>query len=258
MTGIVTTDWRGPETPAAKGRIQDLDARLRIVIAVAFSVLVVAMNSLPALIAAVAGASALAVLARLPTRPTLRRMLAVDAFILVILIFLPFTVPGRSVFSVGPLTATAEGVHQAIEIVLTTNAIVLALLALVGTIEPVTLGHALFRLGVPDKLVQMLLLTVRYISVLHQEYARLRLAMTARAFRARGTLHTWRSLGWLFGMLLARSFERAERILAAMKCRGFAGHLQLIDASAPGVADYRFGLAAGAALVVLAAVEAIA
>jgi cobalt/nickel transport system permease protein len=30
-------------------------------------------------------------------------------------------------------------------------------------------------------------------------------------------------------MLLVRSFERAERVLEAMKLRGFSGHLPMID-----------------------------
>jgi cobalt/nickel transport system permease protein len=53
--------------------------------------------------------------------------------------------------------------------------------------------------------------------------------MRARAFVARADRHTWRSFGWLIGMLLVRSFERSERIVAAMKCRGFDGRFHLID-----------------------------
>jgi cobalt/nickel transport system permease protein len=53
--------------------------------------------------------------------------------------------------------------------------------------------------------------------------------MKARAFWPRSDLHTWRSLGYLIGMLLVRSLERAERILKAMKCRGFDGRLHSGD-----------------------------
>ena len=66
-------------------------------------------------------------------------------------------------------------------------------------------------------------MTVRYIEVLGREYRRLRTAMAVRGFRMRCSLHTWRSLGHLFGMLFARSFDRAARIGAAMRCRGFDG-----------------------------------
>jgi cobalt/nickel transport system permease protein len=104
------------------------------------------------------------------------------------------------------------------------------LMVLVGTLEPVTLGHALHRLRTPETLVHLLMFTVRYISVLHQEYQRLRGAMKVRSFRLRNSLHTYKSIGYLVGMMLVRSVDRSERILAAMKCRGFTGAIPLLDA----------------------------
>ncbi len=258
MSELVTTDWRGADAEAVTGLVQGVAPSLRVVLAAVFAVAVVAMSKLPALLAALAIAAALAAAARLPAGPTVRRVLAMDTFMLLILLFLPFSVPGQPLFAVGPLVASVDGVHQAVQIVLTANAIVLALLALVGTIEPVAFGHALSRLRVPAKVVFLLLFTVRYIAVLHREYARLRLAMKARAFKAKGNVHTWRSLGWLFGMLLVRSFERSERILAAMKCRGFTGRYHVIDTPSFGPADRLFGACAGLVLIALAAAEVMA
>jgi cobalt/nickel transport system permease protein len=255
MTGLATTDCRGGDTHGAAGIVQRIDPRLRIILAAGFAILTVALSTLPALFAALAGAAMLAILARLPPMMTARRMAGMEGFMLVVLAFLPFTVPGQVLVEIGPLTATAAGISRAIEIVLTANAIVLACLALVGTIEPVVLGHALARLRVPDKIVQMLLFTVRYIALLDEEFARLRLAMRARAFQACGTMHTWRSFGWLFGMLLVRSFERAERILEAMKCRGFAGRYHVIDATRYGTVDLHFAVSVGFALTAIALIE---
>jgi cobalt/nickel transport system permease protein len=81
----------------------------------------------------------------------------------------------------------------------------------------------------PRKLVHLFLLSVRYIGVLFQEYQRLRMAMRARAFVAASNRHTWRSFGWLLGMLLVRSLERSQRVLRAMKCRGFHDRLYLLS-----------------------------
>ena len=41
--------------------------------------------------------------------------------------------------------------------------------------------------------------------------------------------HSYRTFGYLVGMLLVRSFDRSERVLAAMKCRGFRGQYWLLD-----------------------------
>lgn len=255
MTELVTTDWRADTATLPLGRVQQIDARVRIVLAAAFALTAVALESLPLLVAATFAAAALAALARLPAAPTLKRMLGIDAFMIPILLLLPFTVPGEAAGAVGPWTVTVEGVHQAAKIVLTANAVVLALLALVGTIEPVRLGQALLGLGAPEKLARMLLLTARYVGVLHAEYARLRLAMRARAFRPASTLHTWRSIGYLFGMLLVRSFERAERISDAMKCRGFTSRFPTADFAPPSAGDWAFAAAVSAPLLLLVALE---
>ena len=174
-------------------------------------------------------ALALALNAGLGAGMLLRRLLLLEGLMLVLLVLLPFSVPGQTLWQLGPFEASQEGALQALIILLKANGVVLALLALVGTLEPVTLGHALARLRLPDKLVHLLLFTVRYLEVLNKEYVTLRQAMRVRGFRARSDRHSWRSLGWLMGMLLVRSLERARRIQAAMKCRGFSGRFYLLD-----------------------------
>ena len=95
-------------------------------------------------------------------------------------------------------------------------------------------------------------MTVRYIEVLGREYRRLRTAMVVRGFRMRFSLHTWRSLGHLFGMLFARSIDRAERIGAAMRCRGFNGAFPVLSEPAYTMRDAVFlGVAASALALIL-------
>lgn len=205
------------------GAFAKIDSRARIVTAALFAVAVVAVDNLAILAGFLAVALGFAVAARLPLASTLRRIAAIDLFILFSVLALPFTLPGAALFEVGSWTASVEGTLAAARIVVKATSIMLALIGLVGVMPIVDLGHALARLGVSTKLISLLLLTVRYVDVLHREQRRLRLAMKARAFLPRADTHTWRTLGFLVGMLLVRGFERAERILAAMKCRGFTG-----------------------------------
>ncbi len=231
-----------------------LDPRARVVVAFGLSAVVVFAGGLLVPAVGLGLACAAVWLARLDRRATVRRVLTVDLFILVMVLMLPFTTPGQVVFNVGPLAASAEGLRHAAAIALKANAVVLFSLAFMSTMEAVTLGHALARLGLPARLVEVLLFTVRYLEVIGREYKRLRAAMKARAFRPRSNLHTWRSFGYLVGMLLVRSLDRARRILAAMKCRGYTGTLHLIDAMRLQRADGFFlGLAGATAagLVVL-------
>jgi cobalt/nickel transport system permease protein len=235
---------------ATKAPIQALDPRARILAAVAFALVAVALDSLWVLLTALVLALGAMAAARLPAGPTLRRMAMMDGFIVCLLVLLPFTVPGAVAFTVLGWPASWEGLEKAASIALKANAIVLALLSLVGSMDPATLGHALARLRVPVALVHLLLFTVRYIAVIDDEYHRLRRAMKTRGFRPRTDAHTLRTLGYLIGMLLVRALERSERILQAMKCRGFTGRLPLLDSLRFSGRDAVF---AGAVLSVLAA-----
>ncbi|MFZ1414469.1 MAG: cobalt ECF transporter T component CbiQ [Defluviicoccus sp.] len=253
MTAFAPAGNAAAATPA--GFLDTVSPSVRMGVSVAFAVTTVALDRLPLLAAALMLAVVLAALARLPAASTARRIAGMDAFMLCVLAFLPFTVPGMPLFAVAGLSASAEGLQQAVAIVLTANAVVLAVLALIGTLEPVALGHALAALKVPDKVVHLLLFTVRYIAVLKSEYQRMVLALRARGFRPRGNRHTWNSFGWLFGMLLVRSFERAERIHAAMKCRGFSGRFYLVQDTTVFPADLPFAVGIGALLALLLAAE---
>ena len=213
------------------------DPRLRILAALAFALATVSLLHLPAALAALALALGFALSAGLAAGELTRRLLALEGFMLILLLSLPFTIPGTPLLAVGPLTASLEGLERAALIALKANAVAIALLGLVGSLEPAVLGHALARLGAPEKLVHLLLLTVRQIHLLHAEFLRLRQAMRARAFVPRSDRHTWRSYGWLMGMLLVRSLARSRRILGAMRCRGFHGRLYLLDSAAWGRAD---------------------
>lgn len=203
--------------------LEAIDPSLRLVFCCGFALAVVGLARFPSLLAALAVAGFAAATARLEPARTLRRMAALDGFMLFVLLLLPLAVPGEAMFSFGGIDASREGALRSAEIVLKSNAVVLMILALLGSMEAVELGRAMMRLRLPSKFVYLFLFTVRYIAVLDREYRRLRAAMKVRGFRMRCDAHTWRSVGYLFGMLLVRGLERSERVLAAMRCRGFQG-----------------------------------
>jgi cobalt/nickel transport system permease protein len=203
--------------------VHRLDPRARVLAAAGFAVLVALTGRLEALAPALGLALVLAVRARLPALPVFKRLAGLNAFMLLLWLLLPLTTPGATVLLVGGASLSREGLLLAAAITLKANAIVLALTALLSTLELTVLGHALWHLRVPEKLIHLLLFTVRYIDVLHHEYHRQRDAMRVRCFRPRMDRHTYRTVGYMVGMLLVRSLDRSERVLAAMKCRGFRG-----------------------------------
>lgn len=232
-----------------------LDPRARLIVAVAFSALVAAGNRFQSLIPALGIAVAAICLARPSVAALARRLAAADLFIVALWLVLPFTVAGTTVAQLGPLSATHEGVVLAAVITLKCNAILMVCMALLATMPLVQLGHALVHLHVPTKLVRVLLLCLRYFSVLEGEYSRLRLAMKVRGFRPRTSRHTYRTLAWLVGMLLVRSLDRAERVYAAMKCRGYRGEFYLPHHFSFRPRDAVFVLVAAVLLFALGAAE---
>jgi cobalt/nickel transport system permease protein len=129
--------------------------------------------------------------------------------------------PGTAVFSFGGFGWSLEGIVKASKIALKANSIMITFAALVATMEPIQLGLALSRLGCPEKLAQIVFFAVRYLEVIQREYTRLVQAMRLRGFRPGFNRHTFKTYGYLVGMLLVKSLDRSERILEAMKCRGF-------------------------------------
>ncbi|MCV6598647.1 MAG: cobalt ECF transporter T component CbiQ, partial [Mangrovicoccus sp.] len=191
VLGHPETALTGARGSELRGLIPQLDPRMRIVMACVFAIVTVALSSLPALILALAVSLGLFSLSQMPIKSTLKRMAMMDGFILFMLVLLPFTVPGDAIFALWGFSASWQGLWQAVEIALTANAVILALMVLVGTMEPVTLGHALHRLRCPETLVHLLMFTIRYIDVLRAEYLRLRAAMKVRGFRPGTNWHSY-------------------------------------------------------------------
>lgn len=252
------SSWKGQTLKHGDSIIDRLDARVRVMSVALFAFAVVLSPGFWVAFSALVLAILLVRLAKLDLKRTLRRLFAMDMFMLFLIVMLPFTTPASSaegvLFTLGSLSASKAGLLHALLITCKANAVVLALLSLLGTLSAIEFGHALAKLKVPEKLVHLLMFTVRYLEVIGQEYKRMRRAMQARAFVLRANRHTWRSIGYLVGMLLIHALERSERIMDAMKCRGYQGRFYLLDDSRLVRRDYYFAVCAAvttAALVLL-------
>jgi len=225
-----------------KSMVHRTDPRIRIVAALVFSVVVALTHSPWAAAVALVFPTVLILLAGISIRRVLARLAIVNTFIVFLWLILPFTSQGEILYAVGPLKVHDEGVRLALLITLKSNAIVLALISLLATSPIVNLVHALSHLGVPDKLVHLFFFCFRYLHVIHEEYHKLANAMKIRGFRPRTDRHTYRSLAYLVGMLLVRSFDRSARILDAMKCRGFKGEFYILGHYEMRRQDYLVGV----------------
>jgi len=217
--------------PFATGNsfIHRSDPRARIACAVLLTVPMALVDTQLTAWTALVFSLVLTVLALLDPIEIFRRLLVVNLFIVFLWFFLPFSSPGIPIFSIGSLTATKQGFQLALLLTLKSNAVVITLMTLLGTIRMQDMGPAMQAMGVPPKLCHLLLFTYRYIFVIRQEYEVMIRAMQARGFAPANNIHTYRSYAWLVGMLLVRSWDRAERVNSAMLCRGFSGKLYTLS-----------------------------
>lgn len=231
----MATDALDAEAPL--GRLDRLDTRTRLIVAVGLVLAVVRLTSLAALGAAIVGGFALTLYAGIPPRRTARRLLHVEGFLLILFIALPLTVRQGPFVDVGPLSLSLAGIERALTLAMRITAAVLIVLPLVAGLTPIRLGHALGRLGFPARLTQVFLFAIRYIDLLRAEARRLQDAMRLRGFAPKTNLHTLRSYGHFIGQLLVRAVERAERVNEAMRCRGFRGRFPLVTFERFGAVD---------------------
>jgi cobalt/nickel transport system permease protein len=201
------------------------DPKVKVIVAATFITVVAISNSFMVVTMALALALTLTLLSRLEAVAVLKRLLAANTFTVFLWLTLPLTYGGVEVVKLGPLQLSGEGIRLAALITIKTNTIVLALLALLATSRIAGLGHALEGLHLPKHLCFLLLFSYRYIFVIYQEYRKLTRAAQLRCFVPTTNIHTYRTYGYLFGMTLVRSWNRAIRVHQAMLLRGFNGRL---------------------------------
>jgi len=130
----------------------------------------------------------------------------------------------NTAFALGGLTIS-RGVISFFSILFKTWLCVMAVLILVSVTRFSELTGSLRRLRLPSIFIILFELTYRYIGVLLNEAFSMNIAYLLRSPNRKGI--EMRDMGVFSGQLLIRSFDRAERLYNAMKCRGYTSDYTL-------------------------------
>lgn len=149
--------------------------------------------------------------------------MAIEIPFVILAVLLPFAEGGERV-EVAGMSLSVSGLYAAWGIVAKGSLGVAASLTLAATTSARELPLALSRLRVPALLTSVLTLMIRYIDVLTAEAGRMRTARLSRGDSPRA-LHQAVAIATGLGALFLRSYERGERVYAAMLSRGFDGHI---------------------------------
>jgi cobalt/nickel transport system permease protein len=215
--------------PVGDSWLSRLDPRWKLAALLLAAAAAAMLQALPAAAIGLAGTLALAASARLPRAWYLARLATVLLLVAPFALMLPLLHrQHETAWEVGPVQLSPHGTQLGALLCLKAATITSLFLILLATGPlPVTLKAAQ-SLRVPGLLVQLTVLTYRYLFVLADELARLRLALRVRGYRNRANLHSYRTVGHVAGTLLVRGYERAERVGQAMRCRGFNGRFRAL------------------------------
>ncbi len=161
-------------------------------------------------------------LSRLPLSYLISRLRYPGYFILAVVFLLPFVAGETIIWQWGWLSLRLEGCQETLLIVVRFFCILTISLVLFGTATILNSIKGLRGLGLPQVILDMTLLTYRYLEELGEMLKTMQRAMKLRGFDTR--LFNCRQLEiltHLVGSLIVRSYERSTRIYQAMILRGY-------------------------------------
>ncbi len=189
---------------------------------------------------------------KVPLDYVLKRSLVVMPFVLMIAIFVPFFKEGEVAGSYNiwlwQLTVTYSGIQVLVNIIIKAWLSILSLIWLTSTTRLTNLLNALEKLHLPRVLVMILSFMYRYLFLIIDETMRMKQARDSRNFGG-GRLWQLRTIGDMIGTLFIRSYERGERVYAAMVARGFDGQSRTLDSLSFTQADACIGISLGIILI---------
>jgi cobalt/nickel transport system permease protein len=240
--------------------IHRLDPRTKLITTLFFILAVVLTppNRWPAFALYFILVAALILLSKVPVFYVLKRSLIIMPFVVLIAIFIPFFREGEVAGSYNiwlwQVSVTYSGLQVFWNILAKAWLSILSLILLTSTTKFSNLLKSLEQLRMPRVMVMILSFMYRYIFVLVDEVMRMRQARDSRNFGG-GRLWQLRTIGNMIGTLFIRSYERGERVYAAMMARGFDGQTRTLESLSFRQLDVFFGISLGLALMLVTVVN---
>jgi cobalt/nickel transport system permease protein len=200
--------------------------------------------------------AALVIISRVPAAYIFTRSLVIVPFVLMVALFIPFFKEGTEAFSFNivnwHLSVSYEGLETLGSVMAKSWLSILFLILLTSTTTFSNILKALEHLKIPRVLVMIMSFMYRYIFVLTDEVMRMKQARDSRNF-GNGGKRLWqiKTVGNMIGTLFIRSYERGERVYAAMTARGFDGHSRTLERLTFKTADLYFIVALGISLTLI-------
>ncbi|MEW6726578.1 cobalt ECF transporter T component CbiQ [Desulforudis sp. 1088] len=274
ITDVVREDFLADRRADAAGLLQGIDPRVKVGAVVALIASAVTLESLGFLVLFYVFVLGLALASRIPPALVLTRAWPVALFFggfVALPLMLSWYTPGTAVVTVwgpshpvalGPLALpdelylSAEGINRVLVTVLRVAACTTLALLLPMTTKWGHLFRALRALFVPQTIVMLLEMSLRYLFLLLQNVLDLVTARESRAINPAALPERRRFAVRSIATLLSRSLTLSDEVYQALKARGYSGEPRTLEDFRLGWRDGAFALVAGLAVFLLVGGEA--
>lgn len=213
--------------------VHRLDPRTKIIITLAYMILLFALNKFYGYIFPVAFLLIAVTLSRIPARYLLKGLKPLIFIIALTFILNSFMIKGRVIYEIGPLDITYEGLSQGAFMTIRLILLITGTSLLTLTTSPISLTDGIERLlspfkkiGVPaHELAMMMTIALRFIPTLLEETDKIMKAQMARGadFESGNLINRAKNLVPLLVPLFISAFRRADDLAMAMEARCYRG-----------------------------------
>jgi cobalt/nickel transport system permease protein len=159
-------------------------------------------------------------------------------------------------FLILPLTYhLIDGLRLASLIGLRALSCVLLLFPMIGTSRFDQTLKALQNFRLPNRLVQLIMFSYRYIFVFFDEFLRMFNAVITRGADRQVNIQHLKIISYIIGMLFVRAYERTNKVYYAMVSRGYTGRLVTIEEFKVKLMDVGMGVLIIACAILLRIVD---
>ena len=157
------------------------------------------------------------------TKFFVKRWISVNVFVGLLWLLTPWSTPGEAWAHWGPITITHAGVTLTALLTLKCNAIFFTFDVFLVGMTPTALARAMTGLKFPPKLTTLILLTARQIDGFTREKVTLEQAAKLRGFEPKFSMHTYKTIASLVGILMLGAYQKSRELTEALKLHGFTG-----------------------------------
>lgn len=213
--------------------VHDLDPRLKIIMTIIFIVSIFLIDSFTGFLIVVAFLTFAITLSKVPVKFAIKGLKPILMIIIITFVINLIMTPGRTIFKIGIISITEEGLKQAGFMAIRLTLLIIGTSLLTLTTSPILLTDGIEsllkpfkRFGLPaHELALMMTIALRFIPTLMEETEKIMKAQKSRGadFESGNIMSRAKNLVPLLVPLFISAFRRADELAMAMEARCYHG-----------------------------------